>query len=235
MRATRQRIPLAPQAPAGRLGSLVFAIQNHDFIGNHPNGLRLHQLTGHDAHRAAAALLLMHPSIPMLFMGEEYAAESPFLFFADFGDDWLRTAVEEDVVANILNTTGQILHHRLMKVFFLKSKIGPQTSGNPETLQWYKDLIRLRKQWRASGLLTPENLQAEWDEAASLARLTYRNGNHTGFVLIRLHSIHDDPQPLEIQMQHGLELSANCAFDQTREGSILRLDPFAVVIAGAQS
>ena len=95
LRTTRARIPLAPQSPAVRLESLIFAIQNHDFIGNHPTGLRLHQLTSHDAQRAAAALLIMHPSIPMLFMGEEFATDNPFLFFADFGDQPLRRAVED--------------------------------------------------------------------------------------------------------------------------------------------
>ncbi|MCA9133571.1 MAG: malto-oligosyltrehalose trehalohydrolase, partial [Planctomycetales bacterium] len=90
----RQRIPLAEDSPQAPLESLVFSIQNHDFIGNHPLGKRLHQLTSDDAHRAAAALLLLYPAIPMLFMGEEFACDNPFHFFVDYGDANLRDAVE---------------------------------------------------------------------------------------------------------------------------------------------
>ena len=74
---------------------LIYAIQHHDFIGNHPLGKRLHQVTSPETQRAAAALLILSPAIPMLFMGEEFACEQPFQFFVDFADDHLREAVVE--------------------------------------------------------------------------------------------------------------------------------------------
>jgi maltooligosyltrehalose trehalohydrolase len=59
-------------------------LQNHDQIGNRALGERMTCLTTRDALAAAAAVLLLAPSPPLLFMGEESGAKNPFLFFADF-------------------------------------------------------------------------------------------------------------------------------------------------------
>jgi maltooligosyltrehalose trehalohydrolase len=59
----------------------VLFLQNHDQIGNRAFGERLHQLANPQALQAATALLLLSPMIPLMFMGDEFAAEQPFLFF----------------------------------------------------------------------------------------------------------------------------------------------------------
>ena len=59
-------------------------LQNHDQVGNRAFGERLTTLVSPQALRAAMALLLLSPQIPMLFMGEEVGAREPFLFFTDF-------------------------------------------------------------------------------------------------------------------------------------------------------
>lgn len=59
-------------------------LQNHDQIGNRAFGERLSQLVSPDQLRAALAVLLLSPSPPLMFMGEEYAAPQPFLFFCDY-------------------------------------------------------------------------------------------------------------------------------------------------------
>ena len=61
--------------------SFVFFLQNHDQIGNRAFGERLTALADPQALRAATALLLLSPQIPLLFMGEEYGASQPFLYF----------------------------------------------------------------------------------------------------------------------------------------------------------
>jgi maltooligosyltrehalose trehalohydrolase len=63
--------------------ALVYCIQNHDQIGNRALGDRLHAVAGHEAFRAASLLLLFLPATPLLFMGQEWAASTPFLYFTD--------------------------------------------------------------------------------------------------------------------------------------------------------
>ncbi len=64
--------------------AFVAFIQNHDQVGNRAFGERLTSLASAEAVRAVAAVYLLLPQIPMLFMGEEWAAEQPFPFFCDF-------------------------------------------------------------------------------------------------------------------------------------------------------
>jgi maltooligosyltrehalose trehalohydrolase len=65
----------------------VSFLQNHDQIGNRALGERITQLTDAGTVKLAMAILLLAPSPPLLFMGEEFAAASPFLFFCDFGPE----------------------------------------------------------------------------------------------------------------------------------------------------
>ena len=61
----------------------VHFLQNHDQVANSTRGLRTHLLTSPGRHRALTALLLLGPQTPMLFMGQEFGASDPFLYFAD--------------------------------------------------------------------------------------------------------------------------------------------------------
>ncbi len=67
------------------LAAFVSALQTHDQIGNRAFGERITRLAPEAAVRAATAVLLLAPSPPMLFMGQEWAATQPFPFFCDFG------------------------------------------------------------------------------------------------------------------------------------------------------
>jgi maltooligosyltrehalose trehalohydrolase len=67
--------------------AFVLFLQNHDQIGNRPLGDRLTALTDPEALRAATALQLLSPSIPLLFMGEEEMSRTPFQFFTDYTGD----------------------------------------------------------------------------------------------------------------------------------------------------
>ncbi|MDB5650797.1 MAG: malto-oligosyltrehalose trehalohydrolase [Hyphomicrobiales bacterium] len=71
---------LPPQA-------FVAFLQNHDQIGNRAFGERLSALSEPDQLAIAHALLILSPQIPLLFMGEEWSASTPFQFFVDFSDD----------------------------------------------------------------------------------------------------------------------------------------------------
>ena len=74
--------------------AFVSFLQNHDQVGNRAFGERLSMLTGEAPLRAAVTAWLLAPQPPLLFMGEEFGAITPFLFFCDFGPD-LATAVAE--------------------------------------------------------------------------------------------------------------------------------------------
>lgn len=80
-------VHLPPQA-------FVSFLQSHDQVGNRAFGERITHIGQEAAMRAGAAVYLLAPSIPMLFMGEEFAANSPFQFFCDFGEE-LRQAVTQ--------------------------------------------------------------------------------------------------------------------------------------------
>ena len=68
----------------------VAFLENHDQVANSARGLRLHRLSGPGRLRALTALTLLAPGTPMLFMGQEFAASSPFLFFADHPEELAR-------------------------------------------------------------------------------------------------------------------------------------------------
>jgi maltooligosyltrehalose trehalohydrolase len=79
----RRGTPALDQHPA----AFVHFIENHDQVSNSARGLRPHALTSPGRFRAMTALLLLGPATPLLFQGQEFAASSPFFFFADHKPD----------------------------------------------------------------------------------------------------------------------------------------------------
>lgn len=135
--------------------AFVNFVQNHDQIGNRAFGERLAALAPADALRAAAAVLLLAPSPPMLFMGEEWAAPEPFLFFCDLGAE-LRDSVRDGrrrefagfpafedpaLLATIPDPTAEAA--------FRDSILDWQTRASPDhaaMLEHYRGLLTLRKE-----------------------------------------------------------------------------------------
>jgi maltooligosyltrehalose trehalohydrolase len=133
--------------PAERF--IVFS-QNHDQTGNRILGERLSGLVSFEALKLAAGITLLSPYVPLLFMGEEYGEDSPFLYFVDHSDEGLIEAVrkgrEEEFAA--FNVGGKPPDPQAVETF-LKSKIdwSKRSEGHHNTLlAFYKELIRLRKQ-----------------------------------------------------------------------------------------
>ena len=67
--------------------AMINFLQNHDQIANSARGQRIHELTSPGMLKALTAATLLGPGTPMLFQGQEFAASSPFLFFADHGSE----------------------------------------------------------------------------------------------------------------------------------------------------
>ena len=82
--------------PSADLPPLAFVpfLQNHDQVGNRALGERISSLAEPAALRLVTATLLLSPAVPLIFMGEEFAASTPFLYFCDFAGE-LADAVRE--------------------------------------------------------------------------------------------------------------------------------------------
>ncbi|MFN7927968.1 MAG: malto-oligosyltrehalose trehalohydrolase [Blastocatellia bacterium] len=127
-------------------------IQNHDQIANSGRGERVHTLTSPGRYRALTALLLLAPSTPMLFQGQEFAASSPFLYFADFEGE-LRRLVSEGRKQNLAQfrslatpETQAVLAEPGELETFTRCKLDfSERERHAEIYQLHRDLLRLRR------------------------------------------------------------------------------------------
>jgi maltooligosyltrehalose trehalohydrolase len=78
-----QQKPRGTRVTTEPASAFVFYLQNHDQVANEIHGRRLDAMAAPEAYRAMLAVLLLAPETPLLFMGQEFGASSPFAFFAD--------------------------------------------------------------------------------------------------------------------------------------------------------
>lgn len=131
-------------------------IQNHDQIGNRARGERLHHIIGLRKARLAAAVVMTAPFLPMIFMGEEWAASSPWQYFADFQDEGLRA----DVSAGRKRDFAQFgwdgdVPEPSDPATFQRSKLQwseVEAGEHAQMLCWYRQLIHLRRTTHALNL-----------------------------------------------------------------------------------
>ena len=137
--------------------SNVICIQNHDQVGNRAMGDRLTALIPRGARKTAAALLLLAPHTPLLFMGQEYDEDSPFQFFADFQDPALKKAVSDGRRSEFKDFDFNDIPDPEDPATFERSKLtwadGPQ---NREMLEWYRRLLELRREYVSGGERTAD-------------------------------------------------------------------------------
>lgn len=146
----RERGTPAAHLPPERF---VWCISNHDQVGNRPLGDRLHASASPEAYRALSMLLCLSPYTPMLFMGQEWAASSPFPYFTNHAG-----SVGENI------RRGRLAEFRDQKAFygeevlaqmpdpeavetFLSAKLKwPERSIRPhaDVLALYRECLRLR-------------------------------------------------------------------------------------------
>ncbi len=121
----------------------VYCIQNHDQIGNRALGDRLNHNIDAASYRAASALLLLLPQTPLLFMGQEWSAGTPFLYFTDHHDELGRAVTE----GRGREFPGHEFADPQLPETFHKSKLKwdeVSTEPHASTLRLYKSLLRLR-------------------------------------------------------------------------------------------
>jgi maltooligosyltrehalose trehalohydrolase len=134
--------------------AFVSFLQNHDQVGNRAFGERLGALAEPHPLRAAATLLLLAPSPPLLFMGEEFAAATPFLYFCDFGPD-LAAAVTRGRRSEFARferfadpSARETIPDPCADAIFLRSKLDWDSLETPPHAEWlafYRSLLAIRR------------------------------------------------------------------------------------------
>ncbi len=150
------------------LRALVGYIQNHDQVGNRALGERLSMLISTRRARLGAMLVLLGPYVPLIFQGEEWASERPFLYFVDHENKDLAQAVSEGRRRECLvqGYTLQEVPNPSAYDTFRRSQIDfdePKRGEHAATLEFYRALIRLRKErpeW------TSPSIRVSYDEDA---------------------------------------------------------------------
>lgn len=178
----------------------VAYLQTHDQVGNRAVGDRIHHGLTPGQQAIGAALYLLSAFTPMVFMGEEWAASTPWQFFTDFPDPELGRAVSE-------GRRGEFAAHgwskdevpdpqdpQTFEASILKwSEIG--VGDHRAMLQWYRRLIELR---RSEPALSDGNLAAVVVERTPGARAT------DGWVIMRRGEFsvvaNLDPEPVTIDL-----------------------------------
>jgi maltooligosyltrehalose trehalohydrolase len=127
----------------------VNCIQNHDQIGNRAFGERLSTLVSFEALKLAAAVLIFSPSLPMLFMGEEFGETNPFFYFVSFLNKDLNNAVKKGRLEEFseFDWKGEIPDPHADETF-LKSKLDWEklNKRNHKILHsFYQNIIGMRK------------------------------------------------------------------------------------------
>lgn len=124
----------------------IICIQNHDQVGNRAKGERLTQLASRGARKWAAALLLLAPHTPLLFMGQEFDEDAPFQFFTDYEDPTLQTAVSAGRRKEFADFDWAEVPDPEDDETFDRSHLNWEWSDRQkEMLGWYRELLQLRR------------------------------------------------------------------------------------------
>jgi len=171
--ASRYRNGEARGEPTHDLPPTAFVsfLQNHDQIGNRAFGERITKLADQRLIRAAVEIILLAPAPPLLFMGEEFGSETPFLFFCDFGKD-----LAEAVTAGRRNefsrfarfndpSTREAIPDPNAARTFEASRLDWDVAVQPRHREWlrvYRQLLRLRCQHIVSHLSAACAVEAKY-------------------------------------------------------------------------
>jgi maltooligosyltrehalose trehalohydrolase len=188
--------------PSLDLAPAVFVnfLQNHDQIANSGRGLRAHLLTDPGRYKALTALLLLGPGTPMLFQGQEFAASSPFFFFADCTGELAQLTRQGRAafLSQFPSLAQPDMHARLSdptdSETFACSKLDlSERQHHAEMYALHRDLLRLRR--------------------TDLVFRCQRRGGMDGAVLgaeafvLRFFGTHGDDRLLVVNLGHALHLN----------------------------
>ena len=158
---------------------MVFS-QNHDQVGNRLRGERLSEQLSTEQLKLAAATTLLSPYLPLLFMGEEYGEVAPFPYFVSHGDAELVAGVRQGRLEEFAAFGDQgTPPDPQAEETFLSAKLNPEQrhrGDHSNLFNFYRELIRLRKECQPLNSLSREGMEIIADEDAQLLTII-RNRN----------------------------------------------------------
>jgi maltooligosyltrehalose trehalohydrolase len=174
----------------------VVCLQNHDQIGNRPMGDRLHSSISAESWRAASTLLLTAPMTPLLFMGQEWSASTPFRYFTDLEEGLGRhvTAGRRREFAEFPQFSDAGARDAIPdpqdKDTFESSRLNWNERDEPAhraVLELYRALIALRLDHRALGA-SPDVAGSAFAVDDDTIAVQRRDGSEVFWVVARLRS-----------------------------------------------
>jgi maltooligosyltrehalose trehalohydrolase len=136
-----------------RAAQFVHFLQNHDQIANSGRALRLNSLTSAGRYRALTAVMLLGPETPLLFMGQEFGATTPFNYFADHEVDLAKLVREGrwGYIRNFPRTAkwgekGELADPASRETFDQSKLDWDECAHHEPTLRLHRDLLRLRRE-----------------------------------------------------------------------------------------
>jgi maltooligosyltrehalose trehalohydrolase len=186
--------------PAHRF--VVFA-QNHDQVGNRMKSQRLSQLVPFEGLKLAAGVALLSPFIPLLFMGEEYGEKAPFAYFVSHSEPALIEAVRRGRSEEFASFEwpGEIPDPQ-DEATFLSAKLDHKLCGegwHRTLLEFYRELIRLRKETPALARLSKETMTVRGLEDRILLVQRWSEGSQAVLVF----NLSQGQSPVAIPMPPG--------------------------------
>lgn len=146
--------------------------QNHDQVGNRASGERLHHLVGTELGRVAAALVLLGPGVPMLFMGEEWSASTAFPYFCGERSRPLDEAVRRGRLEELAAFGWTWVPDPVSPATMECARLRWDERAEPphaDSLDWYRRLIDLRRTRPELSSAAPA--ASAYDEEARWVRL----------------------------------------------------------------
>jgi maltooligosyltrehalose trehalohydrolase len=179
------------------LDRFVFFLQNHDQVGNRAFGDRLHHKIAAATWRAVSVLLLMLSETPLLFMGQEWAATTPFLFFTDHHAELGRavTAGRRSEFSRFAAFADPALRQTIpdpqdAQTFMASQLVWDELEREPHrsTLALYRRLLQLRRSEPAlrAGERSGDACVHALGKDSVLVRHDSRDGTHSLLALVRL-------------------------------------------------
>ncbi|WP_392545039.1 malto-oligosyltrehalose trehalohydrolase [Oryzobacter telluris] len=181
---------------------LLGYLQTHDQVGNRATGDRISAVAPPGRQAAGAALYLLAPTTPMVFMGEEWAASTPWQFFTSFEEDWLAAAVRDGrraefgshgwVGDEVPDPQDPETRHRSVLRW-------DEVEAEPHArvLRWYTACTALRRVLLGDGPTRLADVQVRADDTAGWVVLEHRPAGRSPYAVVANLSTAEGEVPVE--------------------------------------